>query len=131
MDYASVKLVHESAAALSFLGFFARGAGMVAGARWIHGRPAKTLPHVVDTVLLVSALTLLWILRTSPLTAPWLAAKVAGLLVYIALGVIALRPTYPRPVRALAWLAAMSTFAYIVSVAITRDPRGFLAMLTQ
>lgn len=126
MDYSTLKVIHVSAVALSFAGFFARGLGMLAGSAWVRHRAAKTLPHVVDTVLIVSALWLAWILKLTPASAPWIAAKIIGLLAYIALGMIALRFGRSRSVRATAWLAAMLTFVYIVSVAITKDPRGFL-----
>jgi uncharacterized membrane protein SirB2 len=127
VDYATIKLVHQSAVALSLAGFFARGAGALSGARWVAGRAAKTLPHIVDTILLVSAIVLAWLLRLSPFDAPWLMAKIVGLLVYIVLGAIALKPGPPLGVRAVAWVAAIATFGYIVSVALSKDPRGFLA----
>ena len=129
MDYLDIKAVHEAAVALSFCGFVARGAGTLAGAGWTRGRIARSLPHVVDTVLLLSALALVWLLRLNPVTAPWLMAKIAGLVAYIGLGMVALRPGTPRPVRAVAWLAALAVFAYIVSVAITKSPAGFLRSL--
>jgi len=75
MDYHAVKLVHQTAVALSIGGFFVRGAASLAGARWVGSRAAKTLPHGVDTVLLVSALALAWMLRLTPDRAPWLAAR--------------------------------------------------------
>jgi uncharacterized membrane protein SirB2 len=128
MDYATIKLVHQGAVTLSLAGFFLRGAASLAGARWVAGRAAKMLPHVVDTVLLVSAITLAWRLRLSPLEAPWLLGKIVALVVYIALGAIALDASRPRPLRAIAWLAALATLGYIVSVAITKDPRGILAL---
>lgn len=129
MDYFTVKIVHQGAAALSFTGFFARGIGALASAAWVSGRAAKSLPHVVDSVLLLSALTLAWMLRLSPTAAPWLMAKIVALLVYIALGMIALKPGRPKPVRAAAWLGALATFGYIVSVAITKNPAGAFAAL--
>ena len=129
LDYADVKLIHQSAVALSLAGFVARGIGSLAGAAWVRGRPAKSLPHVVDTVLLVSALTLAWTLRLTPGNAPWLLAKIVGLVVYVGLGVVALRPGRPLAVRASAWVAALATVAWIVSVAITKNPWGFFAML--
>jgi uncharacterized membrane protein SirB2 len=128
MDYATLKLVHESAVTASFVGFFARGLGMLGNARWIRGRPAKTLPHIVDTVLIVSAVWLAWLLQLTPTNAPWIAAKIGGLVAYIVLGLIALRFGSTKTIRAAAWLLAMLTFAWIVSVAITKDPRGFLAL---
>lgn len=126
MDYALLKLLHQSAVALSFAGFFARGLGALRGAAWVGRRPAKTLPHVVDSVLLLSALALAWTLRLSPAEAPWLMAKIIGLLAYIGLGMVALKPGRPRAVRAAAWVGALLVFGYIVSVAITKQVAGFL-----
>lgn len=129
MDYSTLKLVHLSAVALSFAGFFARGLGALQCAPWVRGRAARSLPHAVDSVLLLSALALAWRLRLDPLATPWLLAKIVGLLVYIALGVLALRPGRPPGQRAAAWLAAMAVFGYIVSVALTKHPAGPLALL--
>jgi uncharacterized membrane protein SirB2 len=127
VDYAVVKLVHQSAVALSLAGFIVRGAAGLAGAAWVGSRAARSLPHVVDAVLLLSALTLAWTLRLTPGNAPWLLAKVLGLVLYIGLGVVALRPGRPRVVRATAWVAALGTVGWIVSVALTKRPMGFFA----
>jgi len=129
MDYAALKLIHQGAVAVSFTGFFARGLGTLRGARWVGGRAARTLPHIVDTVLLASAIALAWMLRLSPLQAPWLLAKIAGLVLYIAFGMLALKPGRPAAVRVGAFLAALVTFGYIVSVALSKDPAGFLASI--
>lgn len=127
MDYLTIRTIHESAVALSITGFFLRGAAGLAGATWVRGRAARTVPHVVDTVLLASAVALAWMLGITPLSAPWLTAKVAGLVAYIVLGVVALRPSNPKGARAAAWIAALATAGWIVSVAITKNPAGFLA----
>lgn len=129
MDYASLKLVHISAVALSFAGFFARGLGGLRGSNWVRGRTARSLPHVVDSVLLLSALALAWQLRLDPLATPWLLAKIVGLFAYIGLGVLALRHGRSRGQRAAAWLTALGVFGYIVSVAVTKHPAGPLALL--
>lgn len=122
MDYGTVKLIHQSAVVLSFTGFALRATASMAGARWVRGRAAKTLPHVVDTVLLASALTLATWLHLNPLTTPWLAAKIAALFLYIGLGMVALKPARPKLQRGLAMLGALAAVAYIVSVAITKSP---------
>jgi uncharacterized membrane protein SirB2 len=129
IEYGMLKMVHESAVAVSFAGFFARGVGMLRNAGWVRHRAARTLPHLVDTVLIVSALWLAWILRLTPMNAPWIAAKIIGLFAYIALGMVALRFGRTKAVRATSWIAAMLTFAYIVSVAVAKDPRGILSIL--
>lgn len=129
MDYLALKLIHQSAVTLSIAGFFARGAASLAGASWVRGRAARTLPHVIDTVLLASAIALAWMLRLNPLTTPWLGAKIVGLLAYIGLGMLALKPTRPRGVRIAAWLAALLCFAQIVATAITKSALGLLALV--
>ena len=128
MDYLAIRGLHETTVALSVTGFFIRGAAGLAGACWVRGRVARSVPHVVDTVLLTSALMLVTMLRINPFATPWLLAKMTGLVVYIGLGVVALRPTVARPVRAAAWLAALLVAAWIVSVAFTKNPWGFLAL---
>ena len=128
MEYATLKLVHQGAVLLSFTGFFARGLASLAGAGWVQGRAAKTLPHLIDTVLLVSALALAFMLRLNPAATPWLLAKLVALVIYIVLGAMALRPRLPRVSRVLAFVAALATFGYIVSVAITKQPGGFFSL---
>ncbi|KQW36554.1 SirB2 family protein [Rhizobacter sp. Root404] len=130
MDYSTIKLIHQSAVALSLPGFFARGTASFAGAAWLQHRMAKTLPQVVDTVLLVAAVTLAWLARLNPAEVPWLLAKLIGLVMYIALGVVALKPTYGPATRALAFAGALATAAWIVSVAITKTPRGLFPLMT-
>lgn len=127
MDYAAWKLLHQGAVALSITGFVARGLGSFTQAAWVRRRVARTAPHVVDTLLLLSALVMAWTLRLTPGNAPWLMAKIAGLLLYIGLGLLALRPGRPLPLRIAAWAAALAVFGWIVSVAITKQPLGLLA----
>jgi len=127
MDYATIKLVHQAAVLLSGLGFAARWSASLQGARWPQGRMAKTLPHLIDTVLLLSAITIALRLSLSPAQAPWLQAKIAGLLVYIGLGMVALRPRFGRPTRMVAGLLALTVLAWMASVAIHKNPWGFLA----
>lgn len=124
--YAAVKLLHQSAVVVSLGGFAARGVAALAGAGWVRSRAARTLPHVVDSVLLLSALAMTWMLGLTPAEAPWLVAKIAGLLAYILLGVAALRPNLPKPARIAAFAAALAVAAWIVSVAITKSALGFL-----
>jgi uncharacterized membrane protein SirB2 len=127
VDYAAWKLLHQAAVALSITGFIARGLGSFTQAAWVTHRFTRIAPHGVDTLLLLSALVMAWMLRLTPATAPWLVAKVAGLLLYIGLGMLALRPGRPLALRIAAWLAALVVFGWIVSVALTKRPLGLLA----
>ena len=125
LSYETIKFVHQAAVAISGTGFFVRGLASLRGAAWLRSGAARTLPHVVDSVLLASALMLAWQWRGTG--AAWIAAKVCGLFVYVGLGIIALRPLRPARVRLAAWLGALFVFAWIASVAMTKKPLGFLA----
>ena len=125
----AVKMVHQGAVALSLTGFFVRGCASLSGARWVNSRLGKTLPHIIDSVLLLSALTLAWMLRLTPMDSPWLLAKIGGLVVYVGLGIVALRPGRSAAVRATAWVAALATAGWIVSVAMTKSVFGFFESL--
>jgi uncharacterized membrane protein SirB2 len=116
------------AAALSVSLFALRGAWMLRSPQRLRRRWVRIAPHVIDTVLLVSALWLAWQLGAEG-TRGWLWAKVAALIVYIALGTVALKRGRTRDVRIAAFAAALATFGYIVSVAVTKSPLGVLASL--
>jgi len=132
LSYTTLKLIHVSAVTVSFFGFAMRGLGALRNASWVRHPLARTLPHLVDTVLLLSAVGMLYIVRLSPWEQPWLRAKIVGLLVYIALGSLALRPALAgralrlRQVSGSAWIGALVVFGYIVSVAVTKNPWGGL-----
>lgn len=121
MDYTVVKTLHVSCVVLSYAGFFARGVLMIRAAPLLQARWVRIVPHVVDTVLLGSAIALSAMSRHYPFIEPWLTAKVIVLVVYIGLGMIALR--YGRTMRAriAAWAAAQLAFFYIVAVALTQS----------
>jgi uncharacterized membrane protein SirB2 len=125
-DYPAVKQVHMSAAALSIALFLLRGAWMMASPQRLARRWVRIVPHVVDTVLLVSALWLAWQIGFAA-NANWLGAKIVALFVYIGLGTIALKRGRTRETRVATFVAAVLTFAYIVSVAITKSPLGPLS----
>jgi uncharacterized membrane protein SirB2 len=82
----------------------------------------KVLPHINDTVLLLSAVVLAVQMQQAPFINGWLTAKVLGLLVYIGLGMVALRFGKTKRVKTLAYLSAIAVFIYIVLVAITKNP---------
>jgi uncharacterized membrane protein SirB2 len=126
--YSAVKHVHMSAAALSIALFVVRGAWMMRAPERLGRRWVRIVPHVIDTVLLGSALWLAWQIGFAA-NASWLGTKIVALVVYVVLGTIALKRGRSREMRIGAFVAAIATFAYIVSVAITKSPLGPLSIL--
>lgn len=127
--YDAVKHLHMTCAALSLAFFVVRGAWMMRGSPLLARRWVRIAPHVVDTALLASAIALAAMIGNYPLTHAWLTAKVLGLVVYIALGTVALKRGRTLRVRIAAFAGALVVFAYIVSVAFTKSPAGFVGWL--
>lgn len=122
MDYVAIKFVHVGCVTISYALFFIRGIWMMRDSSALQRRWVKIAPHLVDTLLLASAIALAVMSRQYPLVEDWLTAKVAGLLIYIGLGTFALKRGKTRRMRVVAWLAAQAVFFYIVAVAVTRQP---------
>jgi uncharacterized membrane protein SirB2 len=126
MDYLLLKHFHMTCAALSGGFFLVRGQWMLAGSPLLQRRWVKTFPHLVDSLLLASAIGLAIWSHQYPVQMPWLTAKIVALIVYILLGSVALKYGRTRAVRAAAYAGALATFGYIVAVAITKNPLFFL-----
>jgi len=131
-EYVVIKAAHVACAALSYALFFVRGVWMMRGSPLLVRRWVRLVPHVNDTLLLASAIAMLVVLDINPFATPWLAAKIAGLGVYIGLGVVALSGFAParedaprrgrtRGARIAAWVAAQAVFLYIIAAAVTKQ----------
>ena len=121
IEYATLKAVHMSCAALSYAGFFLRGVWMIVDSPLRSTRTARSLPHVIDTLLLATAIAMTLQSGMYPFTASWLTAKFVAWIAYIALGMIALRWGRTRRLRITAWILAQCVFFYIVGVAVTHS----------
>jgi uncharacterized membrane protein SirB2 len=122
MSYLAVKHLHVTCAALSGLLFLLRGFWMLRGSALLQQRWVKIVPHVIDTALLASALVMVFWSGQYPFVQGWLTAKVFALIAYIVLGTIALKRGKTKQVRLAAFIGALTVFAYIVKVALTRQP---------
>lgn len=125
MSYAALKMIHVTSIVISYLLFSLRGVWMMQGSAALQQRWVKITPHIVDTVLLTSAIALAIMIDQDPVNNSWLSAKIAGLLLYIGLGMMALRFGKTRKAKISAWIAAQIVFLYIVLVALTKNPTVF------
>jgi uncharacterized membrane protein SirB2 len=129
VDLSGLKTIHVGAAAVSYALFFLRGVWRLSGSPLLQRRWVRIVPHVNDSLLLAAAVWMAVILHQYPGTHAWLTAKLAGLIAYIALGVLALRFARTRRAQLASWIAAQLVFAYIVAVALTHDPLPFHAAI--
>jgi uncharacterized membrane protein SirB2 len=129
--YLTIKTLHVTCVVLSISGFCLRGVLLLrrksalspwhGGRRWL-----RALPHLNDSILLGAAIALAVMLDQYPVVNGWLTAKIVGLLAYILLGALALRPGRDLRLRMVAGLAAVLVFGWIVSVALSKHPLGYL-----
>ena len=123
--YLLLKHLHVTCVVISIIGFFLRGVWMLTDSPLLGRLWVRVVPHVNDTLLLAAAIGLCIVQQQYPFVHGWVTAKVLGLLGYIGFGLFALRRGSSKTVRAGFWLASLASFAYIVSVALTKNPAGF------
>ena len=122
-----LKGLHIACAFLSISGFTLRGYWMISSNPRLRQRLTRVLPHMLDTLLLGSAIGMLLIWQANPFALSWLSAKILALLCYIGLGMVAFRFGKTPRVRAIAFGLALLSAAYIVAVAYTKSALGPLA----
>ena len=90
-------------------------------ARWV-----RVLPHIVDSVLLLSGVGLIALTGYLPFTVKgaWLTEKLFGVIIYIVLGFIALGRHRPRSQQTgfIAFLLGLVVLYIIIKLATTRIP---------
>lgn len=123
--YPLVKHVHVGAVLASGGFFLLRGLLMMQESTLLNSKFFRIVPHVIDTVLLLAAIVLVVYLGTLP---AWVQVKIVALFVYIFLGVLAFRLAKGYGARVFCFFMALGVFAFMMSVAITKNPLGFLRM---
>ena len=127
--YLLLKYSHLALALASLSGFVTRGYWMLKSSPRLSARLTRIAPHVIDTLFLASGVALVLQLDLPIMRSPWLLAKFAALAVYVVLGAIALRRGSTLQIRLIAFVGALSAFAYIVGSALTKSPASWLAYL--
>ena len=86
--------------------------------------PLRWIPHANDTVLLVAAISLLFVAGYASGMPGWLIAKIVLLVGYIVAGVFALKPTFSKPVRVIAAIVALVQVSAIFHLAMAKPVLG-------
>lgn len=127
--YPQIKLVHILCVIFSGSLFAVRGLLVLGGSSYGNHALLRYLSYAVDTILLTAALMLVTILHQYPFVQAWLTVKVLLLMVYIVLGICALRRARSFSARLGCSCAALATYLFIASVAYAHDPLGMLRWL--
>ncbi len=127
--YPHIRAAHVALVATSGTLFALRGAAVMAGQAWPMRNCLRALSVAVDSLLLAAGVALWSLLALQPMRDTWLGAKLLLLLLYIVLGSLAIaRARTPRG-RALAYVAALACYLFMVSVALAHHPLGALRRL--
>jgi uncharacterized membrane protein SirB2 len=127
--YETLKLIHVGTAILTISGFILRSYWMFTDSSKLQLRAVRILPHIVDTVFLLSGIALIVTLNLPVLSQNWLLVKFVALVAYIVFGAIALGRGKTMRSRTTAFVLALATFAYIAGVALSKSTASWFAIL--
>ena len=82
--------------------------------------PLRFIPHLNDTILLVAAISLLFVVGYASAMPGWLIAKIVLLVGYIVAGVFALKVTLGKPARITAAVLALIMVSAIFHLAMAK-----------
>lgn len=127
--YQDIKWLHISCVGLSGSLFVIRGFLMMSDSVRTNNKTLARASYVIDSTLLSAAILLSVIIHQYPLFNAWLTAKLVLLVFYIFLGIRALRRGKTRRQRIAYFVAAVLVYGFIISVAVTHDPRGLFSQV--
>lgn len=122
--YMFLKHLHLTTIAISVTLLVLRFMGSMLHARVMQQRWVKIVPHINDTILLLSGLGLIAVTGFYPFTpqSAWLTEKLLGVVIYILLGFVALREGKNKAIRIFALLGALGWIWLIAQMAMTKVP---------
>ena len=120
--YMMAKHLHLTAVCLSILFFVFRFIWSQFDATALNKQWVKILPHIIDTVLLASAIWLCVILSQYPFVNAWLTFKVIGVVLYIVFGLFALKKAKTKLSKWGFFVAALVVLMATAMVAVTKQP---------
>lgn len=130
LEYSDIKQMHIFCVLLSGALFVLRGALMLLKSPLSQHRVLKRATYLNDSILLVAGVTMVAWAGIHPVATPWLFLKLVLLVVYIVLGLFALRLAKTYRHRLVFFLAAVAVYAFMISVARQHNPWGvFKALL--
>jgi uncharacterized membrane protein SirB2 len=124
--YIILKHSHLLVIAIAFIVFFVRGILMIRNSNTSSHKFFKIAPHILYLLLIGTGIGLAIQQNISPSAQPWLQAKLFALVLFILLGVFAFKHSKPT-IRTILWSLALVVFAYMASVAQSKNVLGFFA----
>ncbi|MFT4940056.1 MAG: putative membrane protein SirB2 [Paraglaciecola sp.] len=119
--YAIAKHIHLTAIAVSVVLFLLRFIWTLSESQMLQKKWVKILPHITDTLLLLSAATLCVMLQQYPFATAWVSEKLLGLVMYVFMVVLTLKIAKTGFMRFVGLIGALSWVAFSGFVAVTKQ----------
>ncbi|MDN3488445.1 MULTISPECIES: SirB2 family protein [unclassified Pseudoalteromonas] len=97
MDYLALKHTHMVIALVSIILFYVRSFSRMGSGSLAKNKVVFIGSHSIDTLLIISAITLMAMAKINPLEQLWLLEKIVLVVVYIAVGIISAKQTSTLP----------------------------------
>ncbi|AQS39439.1 hypothetical protein Sps_04338 [Shewanella psychrophila] len=119
--YPAIKHVHLTFVAASVLFFLVRFVLHMRQSPIMDKKLVKIAPHVIDTLLLLSGLTLCFIIQQYPFVDPWITEKLGAVVAYILLATISLKANKGKLFKVFAAFGAIAWVVYAAKIAIFKQ----------
>lgn len=119
--YFAVKHLHLTLVAVSVLFFVVRFVLHMRQSSIMDKKFVKIAPHVIDTFLLLSGLSLCFIIQQFPFVEPWLTEKIIAVAAYILLGIMAMRADRNKLFKFFAFIGAIGWVVFAAKVAVFKQ----------
>ena len=122
--YIGLKHTHVLIAVISFL-LFALRYFLFHVRQKPPGKLLRVLPHIIDTLLLASGITLIVLAGFNVIETSWLLLKIGLVVLYIIAGIVTMRSTGMKSM--IAFIVAALTIVYIFLLALNKNPLFFMS----
>jgi uncharacterized membrane protein SirB2 len=129
MNYLTLKYLHIICVAGSFSLFFIRGIWLLRSYPHAQEPWIRALPHVIDSLLVASAIGMLALGPKGVWDGNWMLVKVVLVVVYAVMSVLLLRLAKGKVQKILLWVAALLVFLFATTVSVLHHPLGIFLVL--
>ncbi|GAA0858266.1 SirB2 family protein [Aliiglaciecola litoralis] len=119
--YIFTKHLHMTAVVLTILFFIVRFFWLMRGSDMLMKKWVKISPHIIDTILLASAVALCFLVPWNPLQHPWLWQKILLVVIYILMGFYVLKRANSTAARWTGFAVGMVCLALAGKMAVTKQ----------
>ncbi len=120
--YMAFKHLHLTAIALSLLFLILQVVTQVMDSKMKDAKWLKVLPHIINTVLIITAVGLCVTLAQYPFVHDWVTSKLIGLVAYVLLAIVAVKWARTNAMRVFALIGAVAWLVLTGKVAISKAP---------